>query len=337
MKVDDKIISYVASKDEIVFPELQRDFSLSYKRAKEAVDVLVKEQYIEYDSGIRYKVKKKLSQSESQKGRYEPKNDTELRYIAGLFRCVKFGKASTAIVRETIGSDFGEAINAIQWMQNNGFVAPFRKGTAFWDVKITKDEFMNKFGHLLDKDGNIPIGDDEDEDDDDFDIDELLFDDDEDDDEDFLPPHLRRDSRVGDDTITSVGKFRRKSTEDDKTRADEKIREKLKEKRQALASVLNAVAARKFEPVTSKKKPAHPSWQNDEEFENVVMNRIEKIVKTDKRMGKSGAVKKAEVYLDAVRDTSDWKMTQVYERVVYELKISSDEDYRKLREALFKN
>lgn len=47
-----------------------------------------------------------------------------------------------------------------------------------------------------------------------------------------------------------------------------------------------------------------------------------------------GALKKAEMYLYAVHDTHDYKMAQVYERIVYELKITSDGLYNQIRNCI---
>ena len=52
-------------------------------------------------------------------------------------------------------------------------------------------------------------------------------------------------------------------------------------------------------------------------------------------MGQKGAVMKAETYLEAVRDTHDRKMVQVYERLVYELKNTSSYLYRQIKKHFF--
>ena len=52
-------------------------------------------------------------------------------------------------------------------------------------------------------------------------------------------------------------------------------------------------------------------------------------------MGQKGAVKKAETYLEAVRDTHDGKMVEVYERLVYEIKNISSYLYKQLKKQYF--
>lgn len=108
-----------------------------------------------------------------------------------------------------------------------------------------------------------------------------------------------------------------------------------KETMQNLVSVLSKIADKKKAPITAYEMPLHPSWTNEDEFADVVMERMERLIKSDKRMGQVGAVKKAETYLEAVRDTHDRKMVQVYERLVYEIKNTSNYLYGQLKKQFF--
>ncbi len=99
---------------------------------------------------------------------------------------------------------------------------------------------------------------------------------------------------------------------------------------QDLVNVLSLAARKKSAPITEKAQPNRSLWE-DKELETAVMDRVERLVKSDTRMGRQGAIKKAEAYLEAVRDTHDAKAVQLYERIVYELKSVSDNFYRKLK------
>ncbi len=116
-----------------------------------------------------------------------------------------------------------------------------------------------------------------------------------------------------------------------KMRANEQDR---KNAAQNLVNALSRVAEKKNAPVTCGEAPDWSLW-NDEDFEEAVVERLERIIKSDRRMGRQGAIKKAETYLEAVRDTHDGKMVQVYERIVYEFKTASDYIYRQLKKQLF--
>ena len=116
-----------------------------------------------------------------------------------------------------------------------------------------------------------------------------------------------------------------------KRRASEQDR---KNAAQNLINALSRVAEKKSVPVTCEDAPGWSLW-NYNEFEEAVIERLERIIKSDRRMGRQGAIKKAETYLEAVRDTHDGKMVQVYERIVYEFKAASNYIYNLLRNQLF--
>ncbi len=100
---------------------------------------------------------------------------------------------------------------------------------------------------------------------------------------------------------------------------------------QNLAAVLFRIAKKKqVEEVTGDKVPSSSLW-NYKEFDDAVLERLERLIRSDLKMARRGAIKKAETYLEAVRDTRDGKMVQVYERLVYELKVVSDRAYNEIR------
>lgn len=98
--------------------------------------------------------------------------------------------------------------------------------------------------------------------------------------------------------------------------------------------VLNCIAEKKQHEEFAIEEPSHSLWNDEEEFDAAVMDRLERLVRSDLKMARRGAIKKAETYLYAVHDTNDGKMAQVYERVVYELKITSDGLYNQIRNCI---
>ena len=73
-----------------------------------------------------------------------------------------------------------------------------------------------------------------------------------------------------------------------------------------------------------------------EEFENKCMDIIEKIVSIDIRQNRMGAIKVAEGMLEKAKlKTKSNQIIKIYERVVHEFKIASDEDYEMLRKQIF--
>ena len=114
----------------------------------------------------------------------------------------------------------------------------------------------------------------------------------------------------------------------------EKFTNNKKDSVNQLAIVLKCIAEKKQHEDIIIEQPSHSLWSNEEEFDAAVMERLERLVRSDLKMARRGALKKAETYLYAVHDTHDGKMAQVYERIVYELKITSDGLYNRIRNCI---
>ena len=73
-----------------------------------------------------------------------------------------------------------------------------------------------------------------------------------------------------------------------------------------------------------------------EEFENKCMDVIETIVAIDIKQDRQGAIKVAEKMLEKAKaKTANKTVISVYERVVEEFKIATDEEYNLLRKQIF--
>lgn len=73
-----------------------------------------------------------------------------------------------------------------------------------------------------------------------------------------------------------------------------------------------------------------------EEFEEKCMDEIEKIVAKDIKQNRQGAIKVAEKYLEKAKEKKCKKIViNIYERVVHEFKIATDEEYEMLRKQIF--
>lgn len=252
----------------------------------------------------------------------EEMDEDELRYKA-LKLIIEKGRASVSMFQRSFPIGYIRSCKLIDWMESKGYVS-VSDGSTLRKVLITKEEFDKLYNdsHLVD-----------DDDDEDLDIDakfaeyekflEQHFTDDDSDDED-------EEDEVYDNIINRIFHLDADESEDASSESVEH-----KQAMQNLASVLSKIADKKKAPISADKMPQHPSWDNEEEFAQVVMERMERLIKSDKRMGQQGAVKKAETYLDAVRDTHDRKMVQVYERLVYEIKNTSSYLYGQLKKQFF--
>lgn len=73
-----------------------------------------------------------------------------------------------------------------------------------------------------------------------------------------------------------------------------------------------------------------------EEFENKCMDIIEKIVSLDPRQDRAQAIVVAEKMLEKARaKTTKKSVLDIYERVVHEFKIATDQEYNMLRKQIF--
>ncbi len=250
-------------------------------------------------------------------------DDDELRFKA-LKLIIGKNAASVSMFQRTFPIGYIRSCKLIDWMESKGYVSK-GGGSTPRKVLITKEEFEKLYSepHLVD----------DDEDDEDFDIDTKFAEY-----EKFLEQHFSEgdsddeaeEDEVYDNIINRI--FHSDAEENDATDSDSVER---KEAMQNLVAVLNKIADKKKAPITADEMPLHPSWDNEDEFAQVVMERMERLIMSDKRMGQVGAVKKAETYLEAVRDTHDRKMVQVYERLVYEIKNTSSYLYGQLKKQFF--
>ncbi len=73
-----------------------------------------------------------------------------------------------------------------------------------------------------------------------------------------------------------------------------------------------------------------------EEFENKCMDVIEKIVSISIKQDRLGAIKVAEKMLEKAKATTkNVEVISIYERVIHEFKIATDDEYNLLRKQIF--
>lgn len=74
---------------------------------------------------------------------------------------------------------------------------------------------------------------------------------------------------------------------------------------------------------------------NKAQFENKCMDVIEQITSIDVNQTRQGAIKVAEKMLEKAKATGKQNVIDIYERVVNEFKIATDEEYELLRKQIF--
>ncbi len=249
--------------------------------------------------------------------------EDELRYKA-LKLIIDKDAASVSMFQRSFPIGYIRSCKLIDWMESKGYVSA-SDGSTPRKVFITKEEFEKLYSesHLLDED---------DEDDEDLDIDAKFAEY-----EKFLEQHFDDDNDDEDEEDDEYDNIINRIFHSDADEGDTPDSDSVERKSamQNLASVLSKITDKKKAPISADEMPSHHSWDNEDEFADAVMERMERLIKSDKRMGQQGAVKKAETYLEAVRDTHDRKMVQVYERLVYEIKNTSSYLYGQLKKQYF--
>lgn len=72
-----------------------------------------------------------------------------------------------------------------------------------------------------------------------------------------------------------------------------------------------------------------------EEFENKCMDVIEQIVAIDIRQNRQGAIKVSEKMLEKAKLKGNKKVVDIYDRVLKEFKLATDQEYEMLRKQIF--
>lgn len=250
--------------------------------------------------------------------------EEELRFEA-LKLCIERNMASVSLFQRTFPIGYIRACKLIEWMESEGYVSA-AYGSTPREVLITKEDFKKLYGkpRLIEEEK----------------FDDEEFNDEEDkkfaEYEKYLSENF---PDVEDDGGKLIGcdEFMEQLFGSDVKKKDAPLLDlaKRNEAAQNLVNVLSQIIAKKSAPISADVMPAHPSWDNEDEFNNCVMDRLERLIKSDKRMGLKSAVKRAEIYLEAVRDTHDRKMVEVYERLVYKIKNTSSYLYKQLKKQFF--
>ena len=217
-------------------------------------------------------------------------------YVRALEYVVQNNNASASFIQRRCGTGYLKACRILDWMESQGYISP-PNGPFERKVLMTKDEFKAKFNPSAFNN---------------------LYDDDDDDDDDYEEDPFEALEQYSVQRMEHLREHEKKLKAESQTPADyiREIRKKVE------AAPLEAI-------------PEHPSWNDEFEFIRTVRQTKEQIIKSDKKMGVKGAIKKAEASLDDVRGRGDEKLAEVYERVIFELDRTSQYEYAKLKRKYF--
>lgn len=338
----EEIISYIRRNNGAETAALQRALGITYKQARAAIDRLVAEGELLYAGGVRYicaerryvqnakadcEIFRVPAAEKPRDADGDGTDEDELRADA-LRLTVESGTASVSMLRRSLSVSYMKACSLIDWMTDMGYVSE-ADGSSARRALVSREE--------LDVILSVSEQDDEDEDE----LSDRRFAEY----EKYLREHLseiydeeddeeKEEEELSEKTAGSI--FRSEDFENgEESEGLLPVSAARRAARQRLIDALRAAKRVKSAPVSADTEPDHTLWEDEDEFAETVMERLAALIRSDKNMGRSGALKKAENYLEAVRDTHDGKMAQVYERLVYELKNTTRYLYARLKRQLF--
>lgn len=177
------ITKYIKERGKIDMPDLQERFGLDYSDAIKILSDLENGGEIKYCDGYTYEY---IPETDRKSKSYVPKDKVEAMYVRALWECIKANRASPVTIIRSCAYGYNVSIQAIEWMEEEGYVSAAKSDVPWRDVLISREDFIKKFGNIEDKQ---PLAQDDDtdfdedsEDDADDDFDEDI--DDENDEED---------------------------------------------------------------------------------------------------------------------------------------------------------
>lgn len=388
----ENLVKYASEKRSFSLPQLRVDLKMSYTQACSAVDKLVAEGVVTFNSGVYRLVEnaeertqknglESLSESiEYFKNRQAANDESKMSKeefilrVRVLWQAIEYGTASASLIQRWFDVGFLKACTLLEWMQQKGYISEYR-GASKREMLITAEQFDLLYGDVeLDLDEDAAVADDSDEDaavvddgdDEDLwaEIDDIFKEEDEDDETDDkdrqtsdltdgeLDGELTDDELTGDGELTEGEKCRKRLIEQFEKTVERTLSQKdlckvgqvgfdeygwtiaAPDEAGRLIAAIKLVRHAKSQPVSTDAQPDHSLWTDEGEFESAVFEVMCNIVKSGKRIGRSRAIRIAEIRLDGVRDTHDRARVQLYERVVYELKKLSVREYGYLRVAI---
>ena len=105
-----KIKEKLVTRSQFHVPVAQKAFNLTFPEIKEIVDELVRENKIEFVSGLLYRSVQKNGPALYSGEVYKPKTPMEETYIKALWECVKVGGASSCVIQRGCNVGFSVAM-----------------------------------------------------------------------------------------------------------------------------------------------------------------------------------------------------------------------------------
>lgn len=353
------IYRYIGNKINVTVAEIQFKFGLDYRQAKGLIDGLVEKGSLVYKEGLTYVWSGKAEKERPPKAKkaealntpnaddgedwYEKRRrelftrremllrrmsirtdndgveteeedddapfkgrsgeEAEKYKIQALKACIERGSASVSMIQRVLPVSYVSACKIMDWMQSEGYIS-MPIGYKPRLVLITKEQFGRLYGDFNDGgDGGVKSG---------------------------LSGNGGNGGFGGNGGLG--GTFNGGAT---KSNCFKVFNRAPSREAKRLVDILVRVREQKKKSVTADEMPKHPSWKNELRFNNTVLECMKDVAKSIKSEGLVTATHIAEARLDGVRDTHDRARMEVYERVVYEFKNFTQNDYYEFLKTVF--
>lgn len=231
-------------------------------------------------------------------------DEYELRYKA-LKLCIERDQVSVSFLQRSFPIGYLKSCELVDWMENMGYISTAEEINPR-KVLITLDEFKKIF--------NKPVSE------------EVLYHEPEEDDED---EELAK-------KFAGYEKFLQGKLDGLKEKEDgeEYSENSGGNGHESLIEFLKELFREGCVNKPREEIPEHPSWDNENDFMRFSGECLTAIINFNKKMGRLGALKKAQVILEDVQKIQNKKLIEVYEFLIFELQNMSNYYYIKIRNLL---
>ncbi len=244
-------------------------------------------------------------------------DENELRYRA-LKLVIEKGTASVSMFQRSFPVGYIRSCKLIDWMENMGYITA-SDGAKPRKVLVTYEDFNKIY--------NEPNCEEE-----------ILFDNivEDEEDEAELDKKFEEYERYLQSHLSENGELEDNANEEDAMTVFEDSAVNSDETQNGQMEEIIIFFKNHFQKLCAIKPlkliPKRSSWDNENDFMRFCAERILALVKSDKKMGRQDALKKAKVLLEDARKTENKKIIEVYESIVFELQNMTNYYYNKLRE-----
>ena len=354
---------YVKRKEKITIPEVQSEFSLNYKEAKDLFSELESDGIIRLNDDLYYHYCAKLHSAKSNDLSSGSRSIRELSdklkhlketidSMPSLYKnivefCVENRTVTISLLQRRFQIGYNKSAQIMDWLTEKHIVSSER--TRFRQVLLDHEDYFAMYGEEEEED---------DEEDEEREYDErrayleerrkeLLrrmqaeMEEGDEDEEEFYDDDFDLSDLMLDFDDDEEDESEERDDHSGKTiyellHSDENSQEKEKAEN-GISSLVNCLRKEaKSQGDIESEMPSHNLWDDEEDFESACMDLIEEIASSNKLMTRQKAIQESKDRLEKARKRKvNSSQIQVLQRVVFEFSIATDEEFQALMKSIF--